>query len=102
MVEKYDWHCPSKKYNKISLNSGVSIFLHISINDLNFFNLSISKFMKLFMHSWATSSSDFFPFFAGTSGFISLSVSDKNIFDLIKSNLFWKKWVNNLILTSSL
>ena len=51
----------------------------------------MSKFMKLFTHSLATSSSDFFPFFEGTSGFISLSVSDKNIFDLIKSNLFWKK-----------
>ena len=33
----------------------------------------------------------FSPVFEGTSGLISLSVSDKNIFDLIKSNLFWKK-----------
>ena len=57
--------------------------------------------MKLLMQSFSISSSDFFPFLPGTSGLISLSVSDRNIFDLINKDLFWKKWVNNLILISS-
>ena len=53
------------------------------------------------MHSLIASSSVFFPLITGISGFIFLSVSDKNIFDLINKDLFWKNFVNNFILISS-